>query len=70
MNQPVGIKSLAISIPEHIRTNDYWYDKYPEIVAEAEKRIWFWKKPKDSGPTSSSPTYRCPRSTVWMPCGN
>ncbi len=47
MSQPVGIKSLAISIPEHIRTNDYWYDTYPEIVAEAEKRIWFWKKPKD-----------------------
>ena len=48
MKQSVGMKALAISVPEHIRTNDFWYENYPHIVAEAEKRIWFWKKPKDS----------------------
>ncbi len=47
MSQSVGMKSLAISVPAHVRTNDFWYENYPEIVSEAEKRIWFWKKPKD-----------------------
>ncbi len=47
MTQSVGMKSLAISVPEHVRTNDFWYDNHPEIVAEAEKRIWFWKKPEN-----------------------
>ena len=47
MRQSVGMKSLAISVPDLVRTNDFWYEKYPEIVAEAEKRIWFWKKPAD-----------------------
>ncbi len=47
MTQSIGMKSLAISVPEHVRTNDYWYRNYPEIVSEAEKRIWFWKKPKN-----------------------
>ncbi len=45
MHQSVGMKSLAVSVPEDVRTNDFWYDAFPEIVAEAEKRIWFWKKP-------------------------
>ena len=47
MKQSIGMKSLAISVPEQIRTNDFWYENYPEIIAEAEKRIWFWKKPKN-----------------------
>ena len=47
MKQAVGMKSLTISIPEHVRTNDFWYESYPQIVSEAEKRIWLWKKPEN-----------------------
>jgi 3-oxoacyl-[acyl-carrier-protein] synthase III len=36
MHVPVGIRSLAISLPSVIRTNNYYQDKYPELVAKAE----------------------------------
>lgn len=29
---PIGIRSLAVSFPSVIRTNDYWQQKYPEMV--------------------------------------
>ncbi|MBW4493056.1 MAG: 3-oxoacyl-ACP synthase III family protein [Oscillatoria princeps RMCB-10] len=34
--KPVGIRSLAVSFPSVVRTNDYWREKYPELVANAE----------------------------------
>lgn len=37
MHQPVGIRSLAISFPSVKRTNDYYRNKYPEKVAQAEQ---------------------------------
>ena len=37
MNQSVGIRSLAISFPSVKRTNDYYLNKYPEKVAQAEQ---------------------------------
>ncbi len=42
-----GLRALAISVPDQVLTNDYWHENHPEIVAEAEKRIWMWKKPED-----------------------
>ncbi|MCP4661679.1 MAG: 3-oxoacyl-ACP synthase [bacterium] len=42
-----GMLSLAISVPDRILTNDHWRENHPEIVAQAEERIWMWKKPKD-----------------------
>ena len=38
MYQPVGIRSLAISFPSIIRTNDYYRENYPELIATAEKK--------------------------------
>lgn len=38
MNIPVGIKSIAVSFPSVIRTNDYYKEKYPDLVAKAEDK--------------------------------
>ncbi|MBC1224045.1 3-oxoacyl-ACP synthase [Nostoc sp. UCD121] len=35
---PVGIRSLALSLPSIRRTNDYYIEKYPELVAQAEQK--------------------------------
>ena len=35
---PVGIRSLAVSFPSIIRTNDYYREKYPELIAQAEEK--------------------------------
>lgn len=35
---PIGIRSLAVSFPSIIRTNDYWQQKYPEMVRSQPKR--------------------------------
>jgi len=44
MNDLACIKSLAVSYPSQIRTNDYFRQNYPEVVAGAEQRslgrIW------------------------------
>lgn len=37
MYQPVGICSLAVSFPSIKRTNDYYKEKYPEKVAQAQQ---------------------------------
>jgi 3-oxoacyl-[acyl-carrier-protein] synthase-3 len=34
----VGIRSLAVSLPSIIRTNDYYREHYPESVAQAEQK--------------------------------
>lgn len=38
MNHPVGISAIATSFPSLLRTNDYWRNKYPELVTQAEQR--------------------------------
>ena len=38
MYHPVGIRSLALSVPNTIRTNDYFRNKYPELIAQSEQR--------------------------------
>ena len=38
MHIPVGIKSIAVSFPRLIRTNDYYREKYPDLVAKAEDK--------------------------------
>lgn len=35
---PIGIRSLAVSFPQVIRTNDYWQQKYPEMIRSQPKR--------------------------------
>ncbi len=45
-----GMKSLAVSYPRQIRTNDYFREKYPEVVANAEQKSLakIWASPADS----------------------
>lgn len=38
MHNPVGIRSLAVSFPSIIRTNNYYREKYPELIAQAEQK--------------------------------
>lgn len=38
MHIPVGIRSLAVSLPSVIRTNSYYQEKYPELFAKAESK--------------------------------
>jgi 3-oxoacyl-[acyl-carrier-protein] synthase-3 len=49
---PVGIRSLAVSFPSIIRTNDYYRENYPELVAQAEQktlsRVFSTKKSSSS----------------------
>lgn len=34
----VGIRAMAVSFPENIRTNDYWRENHPELLARAEEQ--------------------------------
>lgn len=36
--KPVGIQSLAITLPRVVRTNDYYRENYPDAVAKAEQK--------------------------------
>ncbi|PMB23825.1 3-oxoacyl-[acyl-carrier-protein] synthase III C-terminal domain-containing protein [Fischerella thermalis] len=38
MNWAVGIRSLAVSFPSVIRTNDYWCKKFPELIQQEKPR--------------------------------
>lgn len=38
MNPPVGIRSLAVSFPSIIRTNDYWIEKSPDLITHNKPR--------------------------------
>ncbi|AKG22900.1 3-oxoacyl-ACP synthase III family protein [Calothrix sp. 336/3] len=38
MHIPVGICSLSLSLPSIIRTNDYYKEKYPNLVAQSEEK--------------------------------
>lgn len=43
----IGIRSLAVSFPKLIRTNDYWYDKFPELAVRQEsKRVRLPRTPQ------------------------
>lgn len=36
--KPVGIKAVAVKFPDTIRTNDYYRQHYPQMVARAEEK--------------------------------
>lgn len=38
MNSPVGIRSLALSFPGIIRTNNYWIEKSPDLITQNKPR--------------------------------
>jgi 3-oxoacyl-[acyl-carrier-protein] synthase-3 len=38
LHPPVGIRSLAVSLPSIKRTNDYYIEKYPDLIAQSEQK--------------------------------
>ncbi|MEH1858442.1 MAG: hypothetical protein V7L21_10625 [Nostoc sp.] len=36
--EPVGIRAVSVNFPSIIRTNDYYRENFPKIVAEAEQK--------------------------------
>lgn len=38
MHTPVGIRSLSVSFPSIIRTNDYYRENHAELIAQAEQK--------------------------------
>lgn len=44
MSRGAEIKALALGFPEAVRTNSYWHERYPEVVAAAREktleRLW------------------------------
>ncbi|MBD1903924.1 3-oxoacyl-ACP synthase III family protein [Funiculus sociatus GB2-A5] len=38
MTQAIGIRSIAVTFPSILRTNDYWRNKYPHSVTQAEQK--------------------------------
>jgi 3-oxoacyl-[acyl-carrier-protein] synthase III/acyl carrier protein len=52
MDRPVGIRSLAVSFPNIIRTNDDWIEKSPEIASRNKPRRV--RLPKPAEPSSDN----------------
>jgi 3-oxoacyl-[acyl-carrier-protein] synthase III len=54
--ESVEIKSLAVSYPRAVRTNEYFRQKYPEVVAKAEEVSVgkIWAPPKDNAQPSDA----------------
>jgi 3-oxoacyl-[acyl-carrier-protein] synthase-3 len=52
MSVSAGIRSLAVSFPAGIRTNDYWRQHHPELVADEERRTLarLWRSNAPAGP--------------------
>ncbi len=49
-NNLAGMRSLAVSYPSEIRTNDYFREKFPDMVANAAEKglAKLWAQPKDA----------------------
>ncbi|MCI0572802.1 MAG: 3-oxoacyl-ACP synthase III family protein [Myxococcaceae bacterium] len=51
-NPSVGLQSLAVAFPETVRTNDYFRERCPDVVAQAEQKslgkIWRNHGPPDA----------------------
>ncbi|HTO71159.1 MAG TPA: 3-oxoacyl-[acyl-carrier-protein] synthase III C-terminal domain-containing protein [Myxococcota bacterium] len=52
MSASVGMRSLALSFPRRIRTNDFWRERYPTLVAEEERKTLarLWKANERAAP--------------------
>ncbi len=59
----VGVRSLAVNFPKGVRTNEYWHERHPEMVAEAASRtlarLWSpgGKSPEESAFVSAMNPY-------------
>lgn len=46
MLRNVGIRALAVSVPDRVITNEHWRRTQSRLVEEAEKRSWLWTRPR------------------------
>lgn len=56
MSGGVGLRSLAVSFPPAVRTNDHWRERYPDMVAgHADRNLSrVWSPPADMTPGESA----------------
>lgn len=47
MLDSVGLVSVASALPQRLLNNEHWRRNHPELVAQAEQKIWMWKRPTD-----------------------
>ncbi len=47
MESAIGLQSVGVSVPDQVLTNDYWRQRYPQMVSDAEGRTWMWRKPME-----------------------
>lgn len=47
MLEAVGLLSVASALPKRLLENDHWRRHHPDLVAQAEQKIWMWKRPTD-----------------------
>ena len=48
----IGIKSVAYHVPSQIRSNSYWHEHHPQLVADAERHnlAKLWKRREAAAP--------------------
>jgi 3-oxoacyl-[acyl-carrier-protein] synthase III len=51
-----GMVSLALSFPETVRRNDYWRERYPDVVAKAEEQTLarLWSEKHETTPATAA----------------
>lgn len=47
MIDAVGLLSVASALPERLLENEHWRRHHSDLVAQAEQKIWMWKRPTD-----------------------
>ena len=45
MAQSIGLRSVGVSVPDRVLTNDHWRIHHPEMVRDVEGRTWMWRRP-------------------------
>jgi 3-oxoacyl-[acyl-carrier-protein] synthase-3 len=52
MSERAGIRSLAVSFPATVRTNDYWRERHPKLVEDEERKTLarLWKQDPKAAP--------------------
>ena len=47
MEPAIGLQSVGVSVPDRVLTNDFWRQRHPQMVSDAEGRTWMWRKPME-----------------------
>lgn len=55
MNQASGIRALAVEFPANVRTNDYYRERYPELLAAEREKSLSRLFSRDRAPATDDP---------------